>query len=96
MAKLSKARRFEIFILIMSSLVLAMSALAVVYSKNLSRSIFMQIEEQEQLSDRYEVEWGQLQLEISTLAEQNQIESFAKDRLKLIVPEREKIIYIKP
>lgn len=72
------------------------SAMAVIYSKNYSRSVFIEIERHERALDRYEVEWGQMQLELSTLAEQNRIERIAKERLKLIVPPKEKIIYLKP
>ncbi|WP_268768306.1 cell division protein FtsL [Methyloglobulus morosus] len=76
--------------------VLMMSALAVIYSKNYSRSIFIEIERHERALDQYEVEWGQMQLELSTLAEQNRVEAIAKQRLKLVIPPRESIIYIKP
>ena len=72
------------------------SAMAVIYSKNYSRSVFIEIERHERALDRYEVEWGQMQLELSTLAEQNRIERIAKERLKLIVPPKESIIYLKP
>jgi cell division protein FtsL len=73
-----------------------MSALAVIYSKNQSRSIFIEIERHERALDQYEVEWGQMQLELSTLAEQNRVERIAKEQLKLVLPPRENIIYIKP
>ncbi|WP_411725530.1 cell division protein FtsL [Methyloglobulus sp.] len=76
--------------------VLMVSALAVIYCKNYSRSIFIEIERHEQTLDQYEVKWGQIQLELSTLAIQNQVESIAKGRLKLVMPIRENIIYIKP
>ncbi len=76
--------------------ILLLSALTVIYCKNYSRSIFIEIERQERALDQYEVEWGQMQLELSTLAEQNRIEAIAKARLKLVMPPRENIIYIKP
>jgi cell division protein FtsL len=75
---------------------LMMSALAVIYCKNYSRSIFIEIERHERSLDQYEVEWGQMQLELSTLAEQNRVERIAKERLKLVMPPHESIIYIKP
>jgi cell division protein FtsL len=75
---------------------LMISALAVIYSKNVSRSIFIEIERHERALDQYEVEWGQMQLELSTLAEQNRVERIAKERLKLVLPPHESIIYIKP
>jgi cell division protein FtsL len=77
-------------------IMLMSSALAVIYSKNYSRSIFIEIERHERALDQYEVEWGQMQLELSTLAEQNRVERIAKERLKLVLPPHESIIYIKP
>lgn len=77
-------------------IVLLLSALAVIYSKYYSRLVFIEIQKQERQLDNYEVEWGQMQLELSMLAEQNRVELMARDQLKLIIPLREKIIYIKP
>ena len=88
--------RAESIVLIVLLVVLMASALAVIYSKNTSRSIFIEIERHQRALDQYEVEWGQMQLELSTLAEQNRVEAIAKQRLKLIMPPRENIIYIKP
>jgi cell division protein FtsL len=76
--------------------VLLVSALAVIYCKYQSRLIFIEIQKQERALDQYEVEWGQLQLELTTLAEQNRVEQVAREQLKLIMPLRERIIYIKP
>jgi cell division protein FtsL len=76
--------------------VLMMSALAVIYSKNYSRSVFIEIERHERALDQYEVEWEQMRLELSTYAKQSRVETIAKERLKLITPLRENIIYIKP
>jgi cell division protein FtsL len=72
------------------------SALAVIYCKNYSRSLFSEIEHQERSLEQYEVEWGQMQLELTTLAEQNRVESIARGKLRLMMPPRENIIYIKP
>ncbi len=77
-------------------LVLLSSALAVIYSKYQSRLLFVEIQKQERELDRYEVEWGQLQLELTTLAEANRVEQIARDNLKLVVPPHDKIIYLKP
>lgn len=88
--------RLEIVIFAVLLLALTLSALGVIYSKNRSRAIFIEIEKQEKNLDQADVEWGQLQLELTTLAEQNRVELIARDRLKLIVPPRDKIIYIRP
>ncbi len=86
-------RFFGMSILISALLV---SALMVIYKKYNSRLIFIEIQKQEKLLDQYEVAWGQLQLELTTLAEQNRVEQVAREQLKLVLPAREKIIYIKP
>ncbi len=83
-------------LLSVAGLVLLLSALAVIYSKFYSRLIFIEIQKQERALDQYEVEWGQMQLELTMLAEQNRLELVAQDELKLMMPLREKIIYIKP
>lgn len=75
---------------------LLVSALMVIYKKYNSRLIFIEIQKQEKLLDQYEVAWGQLQLELTTLAEQNRVEQVAREQLKLVLPAREKMIYIKP
>ena len=72
------------------------SAIAVVYSKYRSRLLFVEIQKQERELDHYEVEWGQLQLELTTLAEENRVEQIARDQLKLVMPQRDKMIYLKP
>ncbi|MCF7986322.1 MAG: cell division protein FtsL [Methylovulum sp.] len=76
--------------------VLLVSALAVIYSKYYSRLLFIDLQQQEKALDQYEVEWGQMQLELTMLAEQNRIEHVALEHLKLVMPQREKIIYLKP
>ncbi|MCD2449055.1 cell division protein FtsL [Methylicorpusculum oleiharenae] len=88
----------KIKVLLMMGLVVGLlgSALAVIYSKYQSRLLFIEIQKQERELDRYEVEWGQLQLELTTLAEENRVEQIAREKLRLVLPQREAIIYIKP
>lgn len=77
-------------------LVLASSALLMIYFKFQSRQLFIELQKKEHELDSYEEEWGQLQLELTTLTEQNRIEYFAANQLKLVMPLRESIIYLKP
>ncbi len=72
------------------------SAMAVIYSQYLSRLLFIEIQRQQKILQRSDVEWGQLQRELMTLTEQNQIERNAVDKLKLVAPSRENIIFVKP
>ena len=75
---------------------LMLSAIAVVYSKYQQRQLFMEIQSKEKELDEYEVEWGRLQLELTTLTEENRVEIEARNRLMLTLPTQDKIIYIKP
>lgn len=75
---------------------LMLSAIAVIYSKYQSRLLFIEIQNQEKQLDDYEVEWGRLQLELTTLTEENRIEIEARNRLMLTLPAQNKIVYIKP
>jgi cell division protein FtsL len=83
-------------LLSLAGIVLLLTALAVIYSKYYSRLMFIEIQKQEKALDQYEIQWGQMQLELKMLAEQNRVELKAQEELKLMVPLREKIIYIKP
>jgi cell division protein FtsL len=83
-------------LLTVAGIMLLLSALAVIYSKFYSRLIFLEIQKQERALDQYEVEWGQMQLELTMLADQNRVELVAREQLKLVMPLREKIIYLKP
>jgi cell division protein FtsL len=75
---------------------LLLSAIAVIYSKYQSRQVFMEIQKKEKELDDYEVEWGRLQLELTTLTEENRVEIDARNRLLLTLPSQDKIIYLKP
>lgn len=75
---------------------LMLSAIAVIYSKYQSRLVFMEIQKKEKELDDYEVEWGRLQLELTTLTEENRVEVEARSRLLLTLPAQDKVIYIKP
>ena len=83
-------------LLVILSMGLLITALAVIYSKYYSRLIFIDIQKQERELDQREVEWGQTQLELTTFAEQNRVESVAREKLKLVMPIHEKTVYIKP
>ena len=82
-------------LLSLAGIVLLLTALAVIYSKYYSRLMFIDIQKQEKALDQYEIQWGQMQLELKMLAEQNRVELKAQEELKLMMPLREKIIYKK-
>lgn len=86
--------RFFLWSLLLGALIA--TALGVVHSKYRSRLLFFEIQQQHRSLDKLTVEWGQLQLEVTTLTSENRVEIEATDKLGLILPPREKIIYLKP
>jgi cell division protein FtsL len=95
---LKKSKGFIVRFLFWFILTVALlsSALAVIYSKYRTRLLFVEIQKQERELDKEAVKWGQLQLEITTLTAENRVEIEAHDKLKLVLPNRADIIYIKP
>ena len=72
------------------------SAMGVIYSKYHTRLLFIEIQNLKSQLDHYEVEWGKLQLELMTLADHNRVEREARNKMGLVMLQRDKIIYIKP
>ncbi|MBT3014844.1 MAG: cell division protein FtsL [gamma proteobacterium symbiont of Clathrolucina costata] len=71
------------------------SAIAVVYSKYLSRKHFVVLQELQAERERIGIEWGRLQLEESTLATHSEVEKRARDRLKMHLPQFDEVVVIR-
>lgn len=71
------------------------SALGVVYNKYYSRVLFFKIQQQQNYLEKQAIEWGQLQLEITTLTSENHVEIEATKNLGLKFPHRKQIIYLR-
>jgi cell division protein FtsL len=69
-------------------------ALSVVTSQHKARKLFQALESEQERAKQLDVEYGQLQLELSTWATSPRIEKIARDRLKMRTPETGKIITI--
>ncbi len=72
------------------------SALAVVYAKHQSRKLFVQLNELQQQRDAMNVEWGQLQLELSTWATNGRIEQVARQRLRMTNVDFDQVVIVRP
>lgn len=71
-------------------------ALSVVTSQHKARKLFQALESEQERSKQLEVEFGQLQLELSTWATSPRIEKIARDKLRMKTPEAAKIITVGP
>ena len=72
------------------------SALGVVYAKHQSRKLFVQLNELQQQRDAMNVQWGQLQLELSTWATNGRIEQLARQRLRMTNVDFDQVVIIRP
>ena len=72
------------------------SALGVVYAKHQSRKLFVQLNELQQQRDAMNVQWGQLQLELSTWATNGRIEQLARQRLHMRNVDFDQVVIIRP
>jgi cell division protein FtsL len=67
-------------------------ALSVVTSQHKARKLFQALEVEQDRAKQLEVEFGQLQLELSTWATSPRIEKIAREKLKMSVPATSRII----
>lgn len=76
------------------SLLVFMSAIAVVYYKHQSRLLFTKLQTLNQEIEGLQVEWGQLLLEQGTWSADARVERLARERLQMVVPEPSTVVVI--
>jgi cell division protein FtsL len=72
------------------------SALAVIYSKHLTRALYADLQSVERVRDEINVEYGRLLLEQSTLATHSRIDRIARGRLNMAPPSAGQVVVIGP
>ena len=72
------------------------SAILLIYSKHQSRKLFVELQGLKQEANEFNTEWGQLQLEQSAWSGHGRIEQVARERLSMVMPNAEEVIFIKP
>jgi len=83
-----------ILLLMILAVVCVISAIALVYTKHESRSLFVELEQLTTERDELNIEWGQLQIEQSTWATHARIEQVALEELALKRPKSTEIYLI--
>lgn len=73
-----------------------MSAIGLVYSKHLSRKLFVELQHLKQQVTDLDTEWGRLQLEQSAWTDHGRIERIARERLLMKQPDADAVVFIKP
>ena len=81
---------------LISSLAVAVvvSSVWVIKAKHQSRQLFVELEELNRERDRWQIDWGRLQLEQSTWGTHPRIESLASQRLNLASPRPDEVVVI--
>ena len=69
-------------------------ALSVVTSQNKARKLYVELQKEQDLANKLEVEWGQLQLEQSTWAAHARVAKIAREKLGMKVPAPGQIIAV--
>ena len=87
-------KRQPIWIALALVAVCVLSAMALIYTKHESRTLFVELEELTTERDELNIEWGQLQIEQSTWATHGRIEQVAADDLSLVRPEAADVFVI--
>ncbi|MDH3830592.1 MAG: cell division protein FtsL [Gammaproteobacteria bacterium] len=82
--------------LLLMLLLVVVSAIAIVYSKHSGRELFIELQALANERDAMDVEWGQLQLEQSTLTTQGQVERDARDKLGMVNLAADNMVIVKP
>lgn len=75
---------------------LLVSAVAVVWSRHETRSLFIQLQGLHAERDQLEIEWGQYKIEQSAWSTHGRVEQTARDGLKMVIPRPEEVQLIKP
>jgi len=72
------------------------SAFGVIYAKHQSRKLFVELQALHKARDNMDIEWGQLQLEQSTLATHSRVEGTAGAKLGMVIPEASQVVILQP
>ena len=73
---------------------LAASALGVVFASHENRMLFNELGNLQAERDAYQREWSQLLLEQSALSAQSRVEQFALEEFNMVVPGRDDIVIV--
>lgn len=77
-------------------LVAVVCALSVVTSQHKARRLFQALESEQGRTDQLDIEFDQLQLELSTWATSPRIEKIAREKLKMRTPDPTKVVVVSP
>lgn len=81
--------------LVALSVLLLVTALAVVWSRHTTRSLFIEVQSLRGERDALEIQWQQLKIEQSAWATHGRVEQTARSVLKMVVPRPDEVRLIR-
>ena len=75
---------------------LFVSALAVVWSRHETRTLFVEMQSLHADRDALEIEWGQLKLEQSAWSTHGRVEQTARGSLRMVIPRPNEVRIVTP
>lgn len=75
---------------------LFVSAIAVVWSRHETRSLFIQLQGLNAERDALDIEWGQLKLEQSAWSTHGRVEQTARGSLRMVIPRPNEVRIVTP
>jgi len=78
------------------AVLVVVSAFGVIYAKHQSRKLFVELEALHKAQDDMDIEWGQLQLEQSTLTTHGRVEGTASAKLSMVIPDAGQVVILQP
>ena len=91
---MNKRQRTLVVLTLLFSLVLG-SAILLIYSRHQSRILFVELQQLKHQVDSLNTEWSQLQLEQSAWSGHGRIERIARNRLSMMMPKPDDVVFVK-
>lgn len=71
-----------------------LSSLEIIINQHKARKLFIEVQVLENERDRLNEEWGKLQLEQSTWATNDRVESVSRNELQMREPDNQSVVYL--
>lgn len=87
-------KKIYVMLLVLLLPALCLASIAMVYDTHRNRLLFIELQALRNDADALETEWEMLLLEQSTLANDFQVDHIARERLGMVVPAPDSVIYL--
>ena len=81
--------------LVILLVLVVITSVGVVYAKHQGRKLFVELQALREARASMDIEWGQLQLEQSTLTTQGQVERAARERLGMVNIDTDSMVIVR-